>query len=184
VLCDQVPSEICLFLGFCPGEYIPQRLYPQKFRASENVASRRTGAFSCWGKKMDQMRVDKFIAVLDEALKRFERLGRHDRSGDKKTLEEQYLLAKRIYEFILKADGTPDKDLFDEIVQKADFDLTGWLVGLPLSLNGRGGLIDEAVEVGSLFAEIHSPDNFLGDMGIILAEAGRREEALQRIAEN
>ncbi|HEX9757091.1 MAG TPA: SEC-C metal-binding domain-containing protein [Nitrospiria bacterium] len=133
---------------------------------------------------MDQISVDKFITVLDEALKRFERPGRRDRSGYKKTLEEQYLLAKRVYEFILKADGTPDKDLFDEIVQKAEFDFTGWLVGLPLSLNDHGGLIDEAVEVGSLFAEIHSPDNFLGDMGIILAEAGRREEALKRITEN
>jgi len=52
---------------------------------------------------MDQMGVGKFVAVLDEALKRFEQLGRYDRSGYKKSLEEQYFLAKRVYEFILKA---------------------------------------------------------------------------------
>lgn len=130
------------------------------------------------------MSVEKFVAELDEAFERFEELRMNDRSGYKRSLEEQYFLAKRVYEFILKPDGTPDKELFDEIVHKADFDFTGWVVGLPLSLNDHGGMVDEAVEVGRLFAEVHSPDNFLGDMGVILAEAGRREEALKRVIEN
>jgi hypothetical protein len=45
-------------------------------------------------------------------------------------------------------------------------------------------MADEAVEIGNLFAEVHSPDNFLGDVAVILAEAGRREEALDRISKN
>jgi tetratricopeptide (TPR) repeat protein len=42
----------------------------------------------------------------------------------------------------------------------------------------------EAVEIGTLFADIHSPENFLGDVAVILAEAGRREEAFERISRN
>ena len=132
---------------------------------------------------MDKISVNEFIDVLDDALQRFEGLESNDKSRCRKLLEEQYLLARRIHEFILKADGTPDQELFDEISYKANGDITGWLVSLPFTLQGKG-MIDEAIEVGSLFAGVFSPDNFLGDMGVILAESGRRDEALKRLSEN
>lgn len=67
--------------------------------------------------------------------------------------------------------------------QEIDMDVQGWLVGLPFAL-ARHGFIDEAATIGSRYAEITEADNFLADRAIILAEAGRREEALAQRAEN
>ncbi|MCC6545067.1 MAG: hypothetical protein IT392_11325 [Nitrospirae bacterium] len=38
-------------------------------------------------------------------------------------------------------------------MQKADSDFAGWLVCLPFTLRDQGGMVDRAIEVGSLFAE-------------------------------
>ncbi len=130
---------------------------------------------------MDKAGLDKFIEELDDKLKSCEGL-----KGDpyKESLGEQFALAKRFYELLLKPDGIPDSRLFDDIAMSMDTDVMGWIVDLPFALNDHGRMIDEAVEIGNLFAELHSPDNFLGDMAVILAEAGRREEALDRVSKN
>lgn len=67
--------------------------------------------------------------------------------------------------------------------QEIDMDVQGWLVDIPFSL-ARHGFIDEAATIGSRYAEITEADNFLADRAIILAEAGRREEALAQLTEN
>lgn len=126
---------------------------------------------------------DKFIEELDDKLRSYEGL-RGDKYKYKESLREQYGLAKRFYEFLLKPDGIPDSKLFDDIAMDMDADVMGWVVELPFALWDHGGMVDEAVEICHLFAEVHSPDNFFGDMAAILAEAGRREEAFERISKN
>ena len=67
--------------------------------------------------------------------------------------------------------------------QEIDMDVQGWLVDLPFAL-ARHGFIEEAVSMGARYAELIEAENFLGDRAIILAEAGRREEALAQLTEN
>jgi len=124
---------------------------------------------------------DKFIEELDDKLKSYEGL-----RGDsyKESLREQFALAKRFYESLLGPDGIPDKQLFEDISMSMDADVMGWIVELPFALVDHASMVDEAVEIGNLFAAVHSPDNFFGDMAAILAEAGRREEAFERITKN
>jgi len=59
---------------------------------------------------MDNSALDKFIEDLDDKLEYYKGL-----KGDpyKESLKEQYGLAKRFYEFLLKPDGVPDSKLFD-----------------------------------------------------------------------
>lgn len=130
---------------------------------------------------MDKTDLDKFIEELDDKLKFYEGL-----KGDKykESLREQNSLAKRFYDFLLKPDGIPDPKLFEDIAMDMNADVIGWIVELPYALFDHGGMVDEAVEICSLFADVHSPDNFFGDMAAILAEAGRREDAFERISKN
>ena len=130
---------------------------------------------------MDNSDLNTFIKELDEKLRSYEGL-RGD--GYKETLRDQFNLAKRFYGYLLKSERVPDDKLFDDIAMDMDADLMGWVVELPFALSDYGGMIDEAVEVCNLFAEVHSPENFFGDMAVILAEAGRHDEALERIAKN
>jgi len=60
-----------------------------------------------------------------------------------------------------------------------------WMVELPMALSGAG-LVDEAVEVGDAFAELDAESSpmYASDVAVILAEAGRAEEALQRVEVN
>jgi tetratricopeptide (TPR) repeat protein len=130
---------------------------------------------------LDKAGLEKFIEELDDKLRSYEGL-----QGDpyKESLKEQYTLAKRFYEGLLNPDGIPDAKLFDDTAMSMDADTMGWIVELPFALADHGGMVDEAVEICRLFAEVHSPDNFFGDMATILAEAGRREEALDRLTRN
>jgi hypothetical protein len=60
-----------------------------------------------------------------------------------------------------------------------------WLIELPWEL-ARHGLVDEAARVGDALAEL-DPDNqamFANDVAVILAEAGRSEQALARVQQN
>ena len=125
--------------------------------------------------------LDKFIEEFDDKLRSFEGF-REDRY--KESLQEQFSLAKRFYAFLLKPDGIPDTKLFDDIAMDMDADVTGWIVELPCALWDHRGMVDEAVDICNLFSEVYSPENFLGDMAAILAEAGRRQEAFDRISKN
>lgn len=130
---------------------------------------------------MDNAALDKFIKELDDKLKFCE--GLKGNSG-KESLKEQYGLAKRFHKFLLKPDGMPDSLLFNDIAMSMDADVMGWIVEMPFALADHASMVDEAVEICNLFAEVHSPDNFFGDMATILAEAGRREEAFDRTTKN
>ncbi|MDA8240613.1 MAG: SEC-C metal-binding domain-containing protein [Nitrospiraceae bacterium] len=94
---------------------------------------------------MDNSDLDKFIEELDDKLEYYEGL-----KGDpyKESLREQYGLAKRFYEFLLKPDDVPDGKLFEDIAMDMDTDIMGWIVELPFALFDHGGMADEAVEIG------------------------------------
>jgi tetratricopeptide (TPR) repeat protein len=130
---------------------------------------------------MDKPYLDKFIEELDDKLEFYEGL-----TGDKykESLREQYGLAKRFYDVLPKPDGVHGSKLFEDVAMDMNADVMGWIVELPFALFDHGGMVDEAVEICNLFAKVYSPDNFFGDMAAILAGAGRREEALERISKN
>jgi tetratricopeptide (TPR) repeat protein len=130
---------------------------------------------------MDKPYLDKFIEELDNKLELYEGL-----TGDKykESLREQYNLAKCFYDVLPKPDGVHDSKLFEDIAMDMDADVMGWIVELPFALFDHGGMVDEAIGICNLFAEVFSPDNFLGDMAAILAESGRREEAFERVSKN
>ncbi len=57
-----------------------------------------------------------------------------------------------------------------------------WLVELPMAL-AAGGLVDEAVAVGDAFAELYAGEaaTLARDVALILAQAGRADEARERL---
>jgi len=77
----------------------------------------------------------------------------------------------------------PIREPLSAIETDTNMDVGGWLLDLPFTLANHG-FVDEAVTLGASYAEITEGENFLGDRGIILAEAGRREEALAQLTEN
>ena len=103
---------------------------------------------------------------------------------------EQYFLLniyERVREFyhkLLKEDGSPNVDLYNDMTWYARNDFDGFLLSIPHELS-RHGLTDQAVNIGRWFSALSGqPQNFLRDTACILADAGRREEALIQIEEN
>lgn len=72
-----------------------------------------------------------------------------------------------------------------EAIESTDdnLDIIGWVLDLPFTL-ARRGLVSEAAALGARWAEVIEPENFLGDRAVILAEAGRHDEALTQVNEN
>ncbi len=60
-----------------------------------------------------------------------------------------------------------------------------WLTDLPMAL-AHAGLVDEAVSVGDALAALDGEEQamFANDVAVILAEAGRGEDALARVEQN
>jgi len=65
-----------------------------------------------------------------------------------------------------------------------DADLMGWVVELPFAPVTMEAWSMRPSEVLQPFCRGPLPENFFGDMAVILAEAGRHDEALERIAKN
>ncbi|MGB9716565.1 MAG: SEC-C metal-binding domain-containing protein [Thermodesulfovibrionales bacterium] len=91
---------------------------------------------------------------------------------------------EKFYQYCLKEDGSPDIEFYNSVKEEGLYDIEYFLLDMPFRF-ARYGLIDEAVNVGRWFSELSKqPEAFLRDTGCILAEAGRREEAIQQIEEN
>ncbi len=75
--------------------------------------------------------------------------------------------------------GRPER--FEELLE-AERLSPSWLTELPLEL-AAGGLVDEAVAVGDAYAALDATDGatFDRDVAVILAEAGRGDDALPRV---
>lgn len=61
----------------------------------------------------------------------------------------------------------------------------GWLVELPMALSSAG-LVDEAVAIGDAIAELDKESSamYANDVAVICAQAGRVEQALERVEAN
>ena len=91
---------------------------------------------------------------------------------------------EKFYRFCLKEDGSYDTEFYNEVKGDEFDDIESFLLHMPFEF-ARHGLIDEAINIGRWFAELSDqPENFYRDMGCILAEAGRREEAIKQVEEN
>jgi tetratricopeptide (TPR) repeat protein len=97
-------------------------------------------------------------------------------AGD--TAQAEYQTAVDLCEMV----GT-DKIRFTDLDEQHDLFIHDWAIELPFQL-ARAGLVEEAAALTERFAAITEADNFLPNRAIILAEAGRREEALAQVTEN
>lgn len=117
---------------------------------------------------------------FEEIIDYYEEIHHHNRA----TLLSIYEKLNKLYQEFIKEDGNPDFDLYVETVGSSFHDIEGFLLEFPFEL-ARVGLIEEAINIERRFSKLSSqPENFYRDMGCILAEAGKKEEALKQIEEN
>ena len=128
--------------------------------------------------------VDSILKLINDTISlHAEYSKKHGRKFTKEFLSEIYERLVEFHQYLSKEDGSPNRELFQEVEADTD-DLEGFLLERIFEL-ARYGLVDEAVNTGRWFSQISSqPENFLRDVGCVLAEAGRREEALEQIEEN
>jgi len=90
--------------------------------------------------------------------------------------------AELALELARRLDGTPD--VLGELIHHGMLSDI-WLVELPMAL-AWGGLVDQAVTVGDALARLDAENEamFANDVAVILAEAGRADEALARVERN
>jgi len=139
-------------------------------------------AFELWKRHLGDVKCPEMMAVfIDETINMYmERPNEHDRLS----LLNIYERIEEFYNDLLDEEGIPDSDLYNRLTLLAYNDIESFLLSFPFEL-ARQGLVDEAVNIDRWFADLSSqPSNFLRDMGCILAEAGRRQEALLQIEEN
>lgn len=128
------------------------------------------------------MNFQKMVSKLDEAVDRFSNL-RGNPDENSKSLHEQIKLSQELYDFITQSDGKPDTAILEKIFWEAEADIPGWLLDVPFNLAARA-MVDEAVEISRLYSEVFETENFLGDLAVIFAEAGRKEEAFKQVEDN
>ena len=121
---------------------------------------------------MDQQ--DRFITRLQDALDRYEEV----LPLEGVQASEEFQTAMELCDTI-GTDETKMQGLEDEV----GCHLLDWMLELPFQL-ARDRRVDEAATLCARFSEIITADNFLPDRAIILAEAGRRDEALAQLTEN
>lgn len=138
--------------------------------------------FELWRRHLRDVKCPEMLALfIDETVNMYvDKPYEHDRFS----ILNIYERIKEFYEGLLKEDGSPDVDMYNRMTMLAYNDFEAFLINIPFQL-ARQGFVDEAVNVGRWFGELSSqPENFVRDTGCILAEAGRRGEALLQIDEN
>jgi len=113
-----------------------------------------------------------------------ERLDDIDRRGVTVRLSNAELASDAELALTLAARLTGEPEQFEALTQSGHLP-PDWMVELPMAL-AYGGLVDEAVAVGDAFVALDpgSADLFADDVALILAQAGRSEEALRRVEAN
>ncbi len=129
-----------------------------------------------------EMNFNEMVLKLDEAVDRFSNLRRNP-DENKRTLHEQIELTQELYDFITRSDGKPDTDILKKIFLEAEADIPGWLLDIPYNLAIRG-MVDEAVGISRQYSEVFETENFVGDLAVMFAEAGRKEEAIKQVSDN
>ncbi|TVM00627.1 MAG: hypothetical protein CV087_13270 [Candidatus Brocadia sp. WS118] len=91
---------------------------------------------------------------------------------------------KILYHDLLKQDGTTDRALYREVEEVVYDDIEGFIFDIIPDFPGHG-LVDEAVNLVRWFAQFsEQPNKWSRKVGCILADAGRREDAVKQIHEN
>jgi len=157
--------------------------YMYGVRSGEEDSFLYSAVFELWRRHLGyEKRTPEIVSdFIDDIINTYE---------DSPEAHEQYFLLniyERVREFyhkLLKEDGSPDIDLYNDMTWYARNDFEGFLLTIPHELS-QHGLTDQAVNIGRWFAAFSSqPQNFLRDAACILADAGRREEAIMQIEEN
>lgn len=139
-------------------------------------------AFELWKRHLGHIKCPEMLAeFIDETINMYtEDTEEHDSAF----LLSIYERSREFYNNLLKEDGSPDIDLYNELSWEAYNDFEGFFLNIPHDL-AEHGLVDEAVNICRWFADLSSrPENFMRDAGCILAGAGRKEETLVQIDEN
>jgi tetratricopeptide (TPR) repeat protein len=108
---------------------------------------------------------------------------RDDAPANREEAERHWAMAQAVMDLVAPRDGEPRLELLDELTERSTVDVGWWLGELPFAL-ARLGMVDEAAEVCARMAAVREGENFLGDRAVILAEAGRKDEALRQVEEN
>ena len=157
--------------------------YMYGVRSGEEDSFLYSAVFELWRRHLGyEKRTPEIVSdFIDDIINTYE---------DSPEAHEQYFLLniyERVREFyhkLLKEDGSPDIDLYNDMTWYARNDFDGFLLSIPHELS-RHGLTDQAVNIGRWFSALSGqPQNFLRDTACILADAGRREEAMMQIEEN
>lgn len=135
-----------------------------------------------WKRHLTHVKNPEILADLVEDI-----MNTYDDNRDK--LDREVFLSvydklKKLYHDLLKEGGTPDKALYREVEEVVYDDIEGFISEIIPGFPGHG-LVDEAVGLGRWFAQFSEhPNELLKKVGGILAEAGRREDAVKQINEN
>src|SRR3972149_2609903 len=157
--------------------------YMYGIRSGEEDSFLYSAVFELWRRHLGyEKRTTEIVSdFIDDIINTYE---------DSTEAHEQYFLLniyERVREFyhkLLKEDGSPDIDLYNDMTWYARNDFEGFLLSIPHELS-QHGLTDQAVNIGRWFAAFSSqPQSFLRDTACILPDAGRREEAIMQIEEN
>jgi tetratricopeptide (TPR) repeat protein len=108
---------------------------------------------------------------------------RDDAPANREEAERHWGMAQTVMDLVAPRDGEPRIDLLDELTERSTVDVGWWLGELPFAL-ARFGMVDQAAELCRRMAAVREVENFLGDRAVILAEAGKREEALRQVEKN
>ena len=108
---------------------------------------------------------------------------RDDAPANSEEAERHWAIAQAVMDLVAPRDGDPRLDLLDELTERSTVDVGWWLGEIPFAL-ARFGMVDEAAELCARMAAVREVEYFLGDRAVILAEAGRRDEALRQVEKN
>lgn len=103
---------------------------------------------------------------------------------DREVLLSIYDKLKKLHHDLLQEDGTPDIALYAEVEEAVHTNIEEFIFHMICDFSDHG-LVGEAADIGRRFAPFSKqPNKLLRNVGCILAEAGKREDAVQQIKEN
>lgn len=95
-----------------------------------------------------------------------------------------YERVKTIHSALVNKEGRSNAELYHKLNEDTGGSLEDFLLDVSSDFE-RYGLVNEALEIGTWFTEVSvHPERFLGASGCILANAGRKKDALKQIRMN
>ena len=92
-------------------------------------------------------------------------------------------MARAVMDLVAPPAAPVRPDLLEELSENTGLDIGNWMLDLPFNLADLG-MVDQAVELCARLAPVYEAENFLGDRAVILAEAGRGDEAIRQVDTN